>query len=95
MRKKLFAAAVMGAVGAAAGIGTAGAADAAYVLDEVVVIGKDVYKRQGLRLRDQRGYVRGGNDRLGGGSGRSSKSAGLYPDGRFFRRDRQSKERCV
>ena len=39
MRKKLLAAAVMGAVGAAAGICTAGAADAAYVLDEVVVIG--------------------------------------------------------
>lgn len=39
MRKKLLAAAVMGAVGAAVGICTAGAADAAYVLDEVVVIG--------------------------------------------------------
>ncbi|WP_412188332.1 hypothetical protein [Dialister invisus] len=34
MRKKLLAAAVMGAVGAAAGICTAGVADAAYVLDE-------------------------------------------------------------
>lgn len=29
---------------------------------------------------------------LGGGSGHSSKSAGLYPGRRLFRRDRQSKE---
>ena len=35
MRKKLLAAAVMGAVGAVTGICMAGAADAAYVLDEV------------------------------------------------------------
>lgn len=39
MRKKLLAAAVIGAVGAVTGICMAGAADAAYVLDEVVVIG--------------------------------------------------------
>lgn len=64
MRKKLLAAAVMGAVGAAAGICTAGAADAAYVLDEVVVIGnrdeeRDVLPGNFVYTKSQTSFLAG------------------------------------
>lgn len=64
MRKKLLAAAVMGAVGAAVGICTAGAVEAAYVLDEVVVIGnrdeeRDVLPGNFVYTKSQTSFLAG------------------------------------
>lgn len=64
MRKKLLAAAVMGAVGAVTGICMAGAADAAYVLDEVVVIGnrdeeRDVLPGNFVYTKSQTSFLAG------------------------------------